>query len=77
MSCERCFFVLSFDEQTKSEECEQGIDNQQLVTDLVTVEPGFRISLQNIAKCRGSDSYQRDIFIINLFLGEDAESKQP
>ena len=27
MSCVRCFFVLSFDEQTKPEECEQSIGN--------------------------------------------------
>ena len=75
MSCVRCFFVLSFDEQTKSEECEQGIDNQQLVTDLVTVKPRFRISLQDIAKDRRSNSYQRNIFIINLFLSENTEGK--
>ena len=36
----------------KRQECEQGIDYQQLVTNLVTVEPCFRISLQDIAKNR-------------------------
>ena len=67
-------FVFLY-QYAESDECEQCIEYKQFVAELITVEPCFRILLQDKAEERGDDRYQRYVFIPYLLLHKDTEGK--